>query len=335
MTTEAKIQLTSTELGTLWMTYQSTSALLMIFGLFKEKTIDKEAQKILGDYIIECENIKNKTVSIFNSEKVVISIGFGETEVIRETPPLFDDLFNIMFLRKMMKLNFRHSAVSSAMSYMKEVNDVLKLNYDVANNYYMTSTNYLLGKGVLPRPPYITMPTLVEFIEDKNYMSVFNIFADKRALNAIEVGYINEGVEDNILVMQLMTGFAQVAKDSEVKKYFIEAKELSKTIVTVLSDLLLKSDVQPPSTWAGKATNSTIPSFLDKLMMYITSLISSSSIGYTALGTSFSMRSDLQVKLALMAKNIFNFSKEGAKIMVKHKWMEEPPQMEDRNEITK
>ena len=193
----------------------------------------------------------------------------------------------------------------------------------------MMATNYLLGKGVLPRPPYITMPTQVEFIEDKNYMSGFNLFADKRALNTIEVGYINEGVEDNILVMQLMAGFAEVAKDSEVKKYFIEAKELSKTIVTVLSDLLLKSDVQPPSTWAGKATNSTIPPFSNKLMMYIASLISSSSIGYTALGTSFSMRSDLQVKLALMAKNIFNFSKEGAKIMVKHKWMEEPPQMEN------
>ena len=45
----------------------------------------------------------------------------------REAPPLFDDIFNIMFLRQMMKLNFGHSAVFSAMSYMKEVNDILKL----------------------------------------------------------------------------------------------------------------------------------------------------------------------------------------------------------------
>ena len=197
------------------------------------------------------------------------------------------------------------------------------------------TTNYLLGKGVLAKPPYVTMPKQVEFIEDKNYMSGFNLFSDKRSLNTIEVGYINEAIEDNIFGMQLMTGFAQVAKESEVKEYFIEGKELAKKIITKLSDVLLQSDIQPPSTWAGKATDSTKPPFSDKLMMYITSLISSSAIGYNALGTSFSMRSDLHIKLALIAKDTFDYAKKGGKIMIKHKWMEEPPQMEDRNQLTK
>ena len=80
-----------------------------------------------------------------------------------------------------------------------------------------------------------------------------------------------------------MTGFAQVAKESEVKKYFIEGKELSKKIITELSDMLLQSDIQPPSTWAGKATDSTKSPFSDKLMMYITSLISSSALGFTCI----------------------------------------------------
>lgn len=335
MSTESKIQLTSTELGTVWMTYQSTSASLLLFDLFKEKTIDKEAQSILSDYVNECQNIKDKLVNILNNEKAVIPIAFNESDIIREAPPLFDDFFNIMFLRQMMKLNFGNSAIASAMSYMKEVNDVLKLNYDVANNYFMRATNYLLEKGVLPRPPYATMPTKVEFVEDKNYMSGFHIISEKRALNTIEVGYITEAIQSNIVGMQMMTGFAQVSKESEVKKYFIEGKELSKKTITDLSDLLLQSDIQPPSTWAGKATNSTIPPFTDKLMMYITSLLSSAGIGYTAMGTSFSMRSDLHLKFGVIAKDIFSFAVQGGKIMIKHRWMEEPPQMEDRNQLTK
>ena len=104
----------------------------------------------------------------------------------------------------------------------------------------MMTTNYLLGKGVLARSPYVTMPKQVEFVEDKNYMSGFNIFSNKRSLNTMEVGYINEAIEDNILVMQLLTGFAQVAKESEVKKYFIEGKELAKKIITLLSTIFLK-----------------------------------------------------------------------------------------------
>ena len=57
-------------------------------------------------------------------------------------------------------------------------------------------------------------------------MSGHNPFSEKRSLNTLEVGFLNEAIEDNIFGMQLMMGFAQVAKESDVKKYFIEGKEL-------------------------------------------------------------------------------------------------------------
>ena len=98
----------------------------------------------------------------------------------------------------------------------------------------------------------------------------------------------------------------RVATESEVKKYFNEGKELAKKVISQFSDVLLQSDIQPPSAWAGKATDSTMPPFSDKLMLYLISLISSSSIGINAIGTSFSMRSDLHLKLALMCRNSNN-----------------------------
>jgi hypothetical protein len=335
MTTEAKIQITSAELGTLWMTYLSTSASLVMFDLIKEKTIDKEAQNIITAYISERQKVKSDIVNVFNNEKAVIPIGFDERDVVKEAPPLFDDIFNLMFLRQMMKLNFGHNSVFSAMSYMKEVHDIFKLNYDIADKYYVMTTKYLLEKGVLTKPPYVSMPKQIEFIEDKNYMSGFHILSDKRSLNTIEVGYINEAIQDNVFGMQLMTGFAQVAKSNEVKKYFIQGKELAKKNVSKLGDILSQSDIEPPSTWAGKATDSTNTPFSDKLMMYVTSLLSSSAIAFNVLGTTFSMRSDLQTKLGLSSKDAFQYARKGAKIMIKHSWMEEPPQMEDRNQLTK
>lgn len=335
MTTEAKIQLSSTELGTLWMTYISKLAKLQFCEVFKDKTIDKEAKKILTSFIPEVLTVKNEIVDIFNDQKAVIPIAFDERDIIREAAPLFDDIFNIMFLRQMMKLNLGHTAVDLSMSYMEEVQKLFKLNIEISNKYYVMTTEYLLGKGVLARPPYVTMPKKIEFIEDKNYMSGFNFLSDKRALNTVEVGYIHEAIEDNIFGMQLMTGFAQVATESEIKQYFIEGKELSKKNISKLSGVLSQSDIQPPSTWAGRATDSTETPFSDKLMMYITNLISSSALGYNALGTAFSMRSDLHTKLKLIANDSFDYTKKGGKLMISHKWMEEPPQMEDRNQLTK
>jgi len=335
MTIEARIQLTSSELGTLWMTYMSTCANLIMCESLCDKTIDKEAQNILTTYVAEAQIIKDKIVNVFNNEKAAIPTGFDRRDIIIDAPSVFDDIFKIMFLRQMMKLNFGHSAVYTAMSYMKEVQDIYKLNYDTADKFYVMSTSYLLGKGVLAKPPYVTMPKIAEVIEDKSYMSGIHIFTDKRSLNTIEVGFINEAIENNIFGMQLMTGFAQSAADQEVKEYFIEGKELTKKIVSKLSDVLLQSDIQPPGTWAGKATESITPRFSDKLAMYITSLMSNSAIGYNIIGTSFSLRSDLHAKLSLIAKDTFSFAKKGGKLMIEHQWMEEPPQMEDRNLLTK
>ena len=329
MTTEAKIQLTSSELGTLWMTYIAISARLIIFDTIKNKTIDKKAQNIISAYITDAQSIKNDIVNMFDNENAVIPLGFNESDVNREVPPLFDDIFNITFLRKMMKLNLGHDGVFSAITYMKKVNDLFKLNFEISNKYYMMTTNYLLEKGTLSKPPCVTMPKKVEFIEDKNYMSGFNLFSEKRSFDTIEVSYLNESIESNITQMQLLSGFSQVATDSEVKNYFIEGKEISKKLIIELSNKLLQSDIQPPSTWAGKVTDSTQAPFSDKLMMYINSLISSTSLGFTALGTSFSMRNDLPLKLGLFSKDTFEYAKKGAKIMIIHKWMEQPPKMKN------
>lgn len=58
-------------------------------------------------------------------------------------------------------------------------------------------------------------------------------------------------------------------------------------------------------------------------------------MGNNALGMSFSMRSDLPVKFAAIAKDTLDFAREGGKLMIKHKWLEEPPQMVDRNQLIK
>jgi len=335
MTTEAKIQLTSTELGRLWMTYQIKSAMQVLFGQFRDSTIDPEAKSILDSSVIESQKVISEITKIFNDQNAIIPMAFDEKDTFKDAPPLFDDIFKIMFLRQITKMNLGFSSLYLVTSYMKEVQEVFKLNHAISEKFYVLTTDYLLKKGVLAKPPYVTMPIKNEFIEAKKYVSGFKIWTDKRALNTVEIGYIYESIEDNILGMQLTTGFAQVAHESEVKRYFIEAKELSKKIITNLTDVFLQSDIQPPSTWAGKATTSIQPAFSDKLMMFVVNLISSFAMGNNSLGTSFSMRSDLPLIFTEISKDLFMHSKKGGILMIKHMWMEEPPQMEDRNQLTK
>jgi hypothetical protein len=135
--------------------------------------------------------------------------------------------------------------------------------------------------------------------------------------------------------MQLMIGFAQVAKNKEVQNYLVKGMKLSKKIEIDLGEFLRQSFIEPPATHAGKATDSKIAPFSDKLMMYNTGLLTSFGLGSNALGGAFSLRNDLPAKMALLAKDIFTFAQDGGKIMIENGWMEEPPQIEDRNKLTK
>ena len=57
MSTEAKIQPTSTELGRIWMSYQIESMMIAVFGNLRDSTIDEEAKNILNSSVIEDEKI--------------------------------------------------------------------------------------------------------------------------------------------------------------------------------------------------------------------------------------------------------------------------------------
>ena len=334
MSTIAESAISSGELGTLWMTYLVKSLMSVFLKRFASTAEDKKAKRIIDTFLISNNKLLEEIKDIFNKEKAVIPEAFGDKDVFNDAPPLFDGIFDMMFLRVIMKIFLGFNAVHLSMSYREDIRKFFENAMKHSNATYIMSTDYLRDQGVLSKPPYVSIPKEIEFIEEKKYMSGIQLFGNKRALNTLETSYIFFILENNIMGMQLMTGFAQVAKEKEIKQYFIKGKELAKKIISDMSSLFLQSDIQPPSTWAGKATDSVVPPFTDKIMMYCANIMCSAAMGANALGMAFSMRSDLPLKLALIAKDTMDFASEGGKLMIKHKWLEEPPQMEDRNLLT-
>lgn len=333
--TSRDVPITSSELANLWMTFQEKTMIIRILEHFIEHANNAEKQLLLTHY-----NNASKAIDIikgiFQQEEAVIPIGFTESDVQKGVPKLFDYLFDIMYLHMMTKVEMSLYSLFCGMSYREDVNDFFINLTAEAQEINCQATQFLLEKGVLVRPAFVSMPKEVHFVENKNnYRSSFNLFSETRSLNTIEVSLIHHAIETNLVGMQLMIGFAQVASNKEVQNYLVKGMKLSKKIEIDLGEFLRQSYIEPPATHAGKATASKIPPFSDKLMMYNTSLLTSFGLGSNALGGAFSLRNDLPAKMALLAKDIFTFAQDGGKIMIKNGWMEEPPQIEDRNQLTK
>ncbi|WP_326847733.1 DUF3231 family protein [Priestia endophytica] len=160
-----------------------------------------------------------------------------------------------------------------------------------------------------------------------SYLGVLNPIKGKRSLNTVEMAHIYHAIESNMMGMQMIFGFAQCAENKEIGKFFSEGGELAKNMIKELGNFFLEDNIPVPGIAGGNVTTSTIPPFSDKMMLYCVSLFCSFSLGGNSLGTAFSMRNDLPRKLSVFMKDIFQYAHEGAKIMIKHGWMEEPPQI--------
>ncbi|WP_042355639.1 DUF3231 family protein [Bacillus rubiinfantis] len=328
-------KMTSSELGTLWLTYQEKTMILRMLEYFIEKADDEEAKGIMKNLYDELDLYVDRITELFHQEGAAIPVGFTSQDVNKDVPKLYDNGFDIMFIRLLKEISMGMHSLNITMAYREDIVIIFKELTAITQNYYNLCTQYLLEKGLLSRAPYVTMPKKVEFVKDINYLGGFNPFTKKRALNTVEIAHMHHAIESNFTGMQMILGFAQCADKSEVKKYFNEGAELAKAIIKELSETFLQSNLPSIQPSGGNATRSTVPPFSDKLMMYCTSLFCSFSMGGNSLGTAFSLRNDLPAKMTVFMKDIFEYAHKGAKIMIQNEWMEEPPQMEDRTQIIK
>ncbi|WP_449537647.1 DUF3231 family protein [Ferdinandcohnia sp. Marseille-Q9671] len=321
------------EVGSLWQTYQEKTLIMRFLEYFIEKADDPQARNILGGLWQELDFYVKEMEGIFSDQGMVKPVGFTSSDVNLNAPKLYDNGFDVMFVRILKEVSMGLYTLGLNMTYNKQVMSIYEGLTTVTQKIYKLSTTYLLDKGILSMPPKVTMPQQTEFIKSKKYMEGFNLLGDKRSLNDLEVGIIHHNLEANNIGMQLITGFAQVAQTKEVKQYFVKGVQLAKKQIKVMEDILLKADVHLSATSGATVTTSTVPPFSDKLMMHCIYILNGFSIVGAGSGAYFSMRHDLAMKTMLLAKDVYTYAQEGIEIKIKNGWFEEPPQMEDRTQI--
>jgi hypothetical protein len=330
---EKKKPISASEIGTLWLTFQEKTMILRMLEYFMEKSDDQEASNLMGGLWQELNFFVKEITSIFDMEGMAIPIGFKKEDVNLEAPKLFDNGFDIMFLRILKEVSMGLYTINMNMAYRKDVMAVYEGLTTVTQKIYKLATVYLLEKGILTLPPTMTMPKTAEFVKNDKYLKGFNPFADKRSLNAFELGILHHGIETNKIGMQLITGFAQCAETKKVKKYFVKGLELAKKQIKIYEEFLLEANVHSTATIGSIVTTSTVAPFSEKMMMYCICLLNGFGLVGGSFGAMFSLRNDIILKMSLLSKDVYLYGHEGLELMMNNGWFEEPPQTEDRRQI--
>ena len=225
------------------------------------------------------------------------------------------------------------AGVSKSVSARQDVRDLYTVAINKASYLYDKTCDALLQKGIFVRPPMIALPEKVEFVQDESFLS--QLFGEHRPLTAIEISHMGMNTETNLIGLGVLLGFAQTAKLQEVREYAWKGKDLAKRHIEILSKHLLEDNVMQPSTWIGDITESQDAPFSDKLMCAQITALCTAGFGNYAASISASMRTDLVSMYTRMALETSKYSLDGAKLLIKHQWMEQPPQNKDRKSLSR
>jgi hypothetical protein len=246
-------------------------------------------------------------------------------------PKLFSDTFVLMFLRHLSILAMAASSAALGLSTRPDIVTFYKRILKTGVKLQDLTRDLMLKQGTYVKPPYITKPDEVQFVKSQHFLAGF--FGHRRTITSVEITHLFMNIQTNAIGKALITGYAQIAQDEEVKHYLLRGMKISQDHMDIFSDYLKKNDLPAPMSWDSAVYDSTTRVFSDKLIMFNVSAMIAAGIGNYGLAMAASPRRDIGVKYAFLIPEISLYAEAGARIMIKNGWMEEPPQADDRSKL--
>lgn len=328
------ISLTASELAPLWAQYMNDSASVCFLSYFLEKAEDEEIKPVIAFALELSKKHIARLTALFKEEKQAIPHGFMlEEDVDLQAPKLYSDTYVLQFLLQMANNGLTTYSGAVTSSAREDITDYFMGCVSETMELYKRAKGVLLSKGLYIRPPSLPNQVDVEFVKKQGF--VWDIFGDKRPLLVSEISNLYTNLQRNDIGAATLTGFSQVAKSKEVTEFFVKGIGIAKKHVTLFAEKLEEGDLPAPISWANDITVSTSQTFSDKLMMFMTSGMIGLSIGYYGTAVAQSPRVDIGLMYNRLSAEVQLYSEDGANLMIKNGWLEQPPMAADRDELAK
>lgn len=328
-----KSALTSSEIGSLWAEYINGTATNIINKYMFSIIEDKAIKELFNIAIKTFGQQKNEIGNFLVKEGFPVPIGFNETDLYLGKQKLFSDAFCLNYLHIMTI----HGTLGHNTALCISVRKDLRTFYDscstAGNKMYHKTIELLLEKGLFQRDPLYYSYKHPTFISSKDFSDGF--LGKGRMLAATEIVSLSLNLKKSIMAKTLSIAFSQVAESKEVRKFLTESEKTADGQIKALAKILQADNLPVPKSLETEVTTSTDSPFSDKLMLFHMGFLFQAAQNYHGAGLASAMRTDL---VATYEKTILQnllVTKNWFDLMVKNKWLEQPPLAPNRNEIAK
>lgn len=324
-------RLTSLEIGSLWNAYISESLVHHIFVYFLKHMEDPVIKPTLINLVDATKDVLNLLESVFIKEGIPVPRGITSEDINLNAPRLFSDTFLIPLLKSMAKVSLQFFSLSYIDSTRKDMREFFRDALDRLVMHNQQAAELMQVKGTPVPPPYIPIPKKVDFVKKQSFLAGF--FVDKRPLSVLEITPIFFNAQSNALGKALLLGYSQVVKSKEIRHFLIKMMNLSIKYYDDLTKILLYENITVPPSFDGEVLDSSESPFSDRMILYHSNFMVALGLQNCGMAMSLSPRHDLAAMYAKMMAEVNIFANEGAKLMIKYGWMEQPPLAPDRDAL--
>ncbi|PWW28927.1 uncharacterized protein DUF3231 [Cytobacillus oceanisediminis] len=328
------IRLTSAEVTSLWTSYMNESAIKCKYMYLLSKVKDEEIRPLVQQALDITQGNLTTLKEIFNNEKYPIPHGFSSNQDVDvSAPSLYSDLYVLNYLHMAAQIALQGYSLNLSLAVRKDVYSYFNECIAQLTTFLREVKELLLSEGLYIKSPFLPMPDNIDFVKRQSFLTGF--LGEKRPLLGIEITNLYNNFQRNAFGVATLIGFSQVAQSKEVVNFLVRGKEIAKKHCEYFGLVLAEDDIPVPSTWDTEVTESTVPTFSEKLMMFYTTGLIALSVGYYGASMGMSPRRDLGVLYGRLSAEILIYAEDGANIMIKNGWLEQPPKAPDRDELIK
>ncbi|MDQ0300089.1 hypothetical protein J2S78_002536 [Salibacterium salarium] len=333
-TSHGNIQLTAAEISHLWTTYMNDSGAICHLQYEFNIVEDPEIKQIIEYALKLSQSHLEQITQIFNKENYPIPHGFNLEEDVDVTAPrLFSNTYFLNSLNQLGKIGLNQYSVALPLAVRDDVYHFFSTCLGESDKLIKMTNDVLKSKGLYVRSPYLPKAEMFDYVKKQSFLTGF--FGEKRPLLGTEITNLYANFQRNALGSATMMGYSQIAQDNEVMQYFIRGKDLAQKHCEIFDTYLKDNDLSSLSMLDSEVTGSTDFVYSDKKMMFYCSSLNALSIGYYGASMSMSPRRDIGLMYSRLVAEIAKYADDGAKLMIKKGWMEEPPRAIDREELAK
>jgi Protein of unknown function (DUF3231) len=330
--TNNPIRLTAPEIASLWTQYIFDTMSICFFRYALEHIEDHEVKSIYQTSLELSKKHVQKITEFMSKENYPIPRGFTEEDDVNiHAPRLFQDPFYLNYIYIMTLQGMTGYALSVSNSIRSDLRKYYITCMSETMELFDQSIDLMLSKGLFTRPPIISPPDSIDFVKHQSFLAGW--LGDRRPLNAIEIGDISFNMLKMHLHAALKVGFIQVTQSKEIRQHFMRGLDIANKHIKIFESVFKEDKLNSPISWQSMITNSTSMTFSDKYMMYQIQLSTQLSLSFYGSALSVSSRRDIGADYLRLILELLKFGEDGANLMIKNGWLEQPPTASDRESL--